>query len=103
MNQNFTTYDVKIILSKHSDSNRGLHILKGKILFQISIQVTHRRCFSVLTVEFEQVFFQTITVKIFNVEQREFRPASKISKPANIYLFKVNNRNTRKGMKYVQS
>ena len=23
--------------------------------------------------------------------------------PANIYLFKVNNRNTRKGVKYVQS
>ena len=29
--------------------------------------------------------------------------ALKMNSPANIYLFKVNNRNTRKGVKYVQS
>ena len=30
-------------------------------------------------------------------------PLKLLANPANIYLFKVNNRNTRKDVKYVQS
>ena len=40
---------------------------------------------------------------LFFTEVWNRRPPNNKSYPANIYLSKVNNRNTKKGVKYVQS
>ena len=84
--------------SSQKNTSAGVSFL---IKLQASIPQLHKKETSkqVFSCEFREIF----KITYFADHMWAVASATTISFPANTYLFEVNNRNTRKGKKYVQS
>ena len=83
------SYPAGRCLFKFNNGNNGIKCKK------LTIKTPERRCFGVFIVNFEHLTLLLLVFPLFTLSFALY--------PANIYLFKINNRNTRKRYRWRRS